>query len=199
MHILWIEPKCLIIAHPRDSLLRNWSLVNSFCRLVVVKGRSEGVTLSFDINWWTLKLLVTLLRFGAAEIRKMNLRRWIHWKEMWLRSHYCWMPVPRWQLTECGKGFQRWGTEGSCGERKAVSLPLRDKLLADNSWWGRERGVVQWQAQWKDLQRPLYQCSLKELQQNLLGHQTMLTDIQTEGRQVGRKKGAAEIGGDKRG
>lgn len=71
-------------------LLKNWSLANSFCILVVVKGSSEGVTLSFDINWWTLKLIITLPGFRTAEIRKMNFRRWIHWKEMWLQSHYWW-------------------------------------------------------------------------------------------------------------
>lgn len=61
----------------RCFLLKNWSLVNSFYILVVVKVSSEGVTLSFDINWWTLKLIITLFRFRTAEIRKMNFRRWI--------------------------------------------------------------------------------------------------------------------------
>lgn len=80
------------------------------------------------------------------------------------------------------------GLKALVGREKQLVFPLRDQLLADNSWWGRERGVVQWQAGWKDLQRPPYQCSLKELQQNLLGHQTTLTDTKTEGRQEEREQ-----------
>lgn len=32
--------------------------------------------------------------------------------------------------------------EGSCGEKKGLSPPLREELLTDNSWWGRERDFV---------------------------------------------------------
>lgn len=88
----------------RLCLLRSWSLVNSFCILVVDRGRSEGVALSFDINWWTLKLIVTLLGLRTAEIRKMNFWRWILWEEMCLQSHDCWMlRVP------CHAHRRRWG------------------------------------------------------------------------------------------
>lgn len=102
------------------SPFRNWSLANSFFILVVVKGSSEGVTLSFDINWWTLKLIITLLGFRTAEIRKMNFRRWIHWKEMWLQSHYCWrlrVPWLRDIHTECNKGSGCNQALGSGGEK----------------------------------------------------------------------------------
>lgn len=109
-------------------LLRNWSLVNSFCIPVVVKGSSEGVTLRFDINWWTLKPIITLLGFGTAEIRKMNFRKWIHWKEMWLQSHYCWMLWVPWHPHRMQSGLLAAVKLRALVEKKRIILHVSSKV-----------------------------------------------------------------------